>query len=97
RVSSAALARADSVGIVRGAKGDADRHARHVEGLTQAVDEVAHIRARHGFGPRARKHEAWRARLDLRDVFDLEAAAGDSRWRMARHHLLEPTVERSGG
>ena len=82
--------------IVRGTQGKPDRHARHVEGFAQAVDEIAHIGLRHRIGARAGNDEARRARLYLRHVLDLEATARDCRRRLMRDDARQPAVETAG-
>src|SRR5689334_23852213 len=52
------LLRAAGERVLLLAQGDADRHAWQIEGLTQAVDEIAQIGVRHRIGPGAEEHEA---------------------------------------
>ena len=94
---SLALVRPAGKRIVRGAQGDADRHAGHVEGFAQAVREIADIGLRHRIRPRALDDEAWRPRLGLRHIFDLQPAPGNGGRRVMRQDAFQPTVELAGG
>src|SRR5580704_12155404 len=88
--SSSGFAR--SIGIFLFSQGQADRRARQIEGFPQAVHEIALIGIGKRVGAGAEQHEARRAAFRLRDVVELEAAAGDGRRRMGGDGGVEPAV-----
>ncbi len=75
----------------------AEWRAGEAEIVAQAVDDVAAVGVGQLFRPRAEGDEGRRARLQLGQVAQLDAAACDRRRRMALDRVGEPAVEPGSG
>src|SRR5690606_27999315 len=81
------------VGILAATQPETDGGPRHVEGFAQPIRQIALIGRRHHLWARSEYNKAWRPRLGLRHVAQLETAPGHGRRRMALGHGRQPAVE----
>src|SRR4029079_14277143 len=79
-------------GVVALAQLDADGHARQVEGVAQAVGQVAQVGGGQGLGPGAEGDEGRRPGSRLRHEADLHPAPLGGWRRVALQCLAQPAV-----
>src|SRR5262249_56602830 len=79
RTASASLPLAFGVGVFLLAQREADGRSRQIEGVAQAVDQIAAIGVRYGVGAAGEQNKARRARFRLGDVVEPDATVGHGR------------------
>jgi methyl-accepting chemotaxis protein len=83
--------------VLRPAQLQADRRARQLERVAQAVHQIAGVVLRRLFRARSEHHEGRRPGLGLGHIAQLQPAAADQRRLVGLQRMLEPAVQFSGG